>query len=322
MKTLLLANLLVLAAIPLVAQGPNCAQPENQAVADLQAQRPNDAIAVLLACKKNSLSATDRYLLADAYAQTGDLHNTYTYVLSALQASPPLKDEFKSGANSLLEWASRGLATSQELVLVMSAAPESQSENKKAAAARKKAKMKAQVTASDLPPTSSPAQACAGSDCAKADVQQASSKTRDLPPAPAVYLPAPEISPDEADLRAILAAQAAAWNRADIPAFMQSYEDSPETTFIGATVRKGYQPILERYLQAYSTPEQMGVLTYSNIEVRLLPGSCASVEFATVTGRFHLDRTTHGEAKKDDGVFSLVWRKGPNGWKILLDHTS
>jgi ketosteroid isomerase-like protein len=54
----------------------------------------------------------------------------------------------------------------------------------------------------------------------------------------------------------------------------------------------------------------------------MLPGSCGKAEFAVVTGRFHLERTQKGEAKKDDGIFSLVWRKGPQGWKILLDHTS
>ncbi len=119
-----------------------------------------------------------------------------------------------------------------------------------------------------------------------------------------------------------LTAQAAAWNRADIPAFMQLYEDSPETTFIGATLHKGYGPILDRYTKAYSTAEQMGKLTFSNLEVRLLPSSCGAVEFAVVTGNFHLERAAKGEAKKDDGIFSLVWRKGPEGWKILLDHTS
>jgi ketosteroid isomerase-like protein len=129
-------------------------------------------------------------------------------------------------------------------------------------------------------------------------------------------------SSDEAAIRAAMATQAAAWNRADIPAFMQVYENSPETTFIGATLRKGYGPILERYTKAYSTPEQMGTLTFSNLEIRLLPGSCGAVEFAVVTGSFHLDRTAHGDAKKDDGIFSLVWRKGPQGWKIVLDHTS
>jgi ketosteroid isomerase-like protein len=127
---------------------------------------------------------------------------------------------------------------------------------------------------------------------------------------------------DEAAIRAAMAAQAADWNRADIPAFMQTYEDSPETTFIGATVRRGYGPILERYRKAYTSAAQMGTLTYSNLEVRLLPGSCGRVEFAVVTGNFHLERTAKGEAKKDDGIFSLVWRKGAQGWKIVLDHTS
>jgi len=134
--------------------------------------------------------------------------------------------------------------------------------------------------------------------------------------------PAPPVPADEAAIRAALDAQAAAWNRADIPAFMKTYEDSPETTFIGATLRKGYGPILERYSKSYTTPAQMGALTFSNLEVRLLPGSCGTVEFAVVTGRFHLQRTAKGQAKKDTGIFSLVWRKSPQGWKILLDHTS
>jgi len=127
---------------------------------------------------------------------------------------------------------------------------------------------------------------------------------------------------DEGEIRAAFFAQAAAWNRADIPAFMQSYEDSPETTFIGSAVRKGYGPILERYKQAYATPQQMGTLSFNNIEIRMLPGSCGPVEYAVVTGNFHLERAARGEAKKDDGIFSLVWHKGPAGWKIVLDHSS
>jgi uncharacterized protein (TIGR02246 family) len=133
---------------------------------------------------------------------------------------------------------------------------------------------------------------------------------------------APAQTGDEAAIRAAMDAQAAAWNRADIPAFMKVYEDSPETTFIGLTLRKGYEPIRERYLAAYSTPEQMGKLSFRDLEVRLLAGSCGKPEFAIVTGKFHLDRTAKGEAKKDDGIFSLVWRKGADGWKIVLDHTS
>ena len=129
-------------------------------------------------------------------------------------------------------------------------------------------------------------------------------------------------SGDEAAIRATMQAQTAAWNRGDIKAFMQGYENSPETTFIGSAVRKGYEPILKRYEQSYTSQAQMGKLTFSGIAVRLLPGDCGKAEYAVVTGRFHLDRTEKGAAKKDDGIFSLVWHRGPHGWKIVLDHTS
>ena len=127
---------------------------------------------------------------------------------------------------------------------------------------------------------------------------------------------------DEAAIRAAIAAQTVAWNHGDIPAFMQAYEDSPDTTFIGLTLNKGFRPIRERYQLNYTNPEQMGTLTFNDLDVRLLPSSCGQAEFAVVTGKFHLDRKSKGEAKKDDGIFSLVWRKGPSGWKIIVDHTS
>lgn len=127
---------------------------------------------------------------------------------------------------------------------------------------------------------------------------------------------------DEAKIRAAIKAQSDAWNRADISEFMKTYEDSPETTFIGQKLRKGYQPILERYKQSYTKREQMGTLTFSDIDIRLLPSGCGKSDIALVTGKFHLARTERGDAAKDDGIFSLVWRKGRQGWKIILDHTS
>lgn len=127
---------------------------------------------------------------------------------------------------------------------------------------------------------------------------------------------------DEAVIRSAMQAQADAWNRGDIPTFMQTYEDSEETTFVGLTVRKGYQPILKRYQENYTSREQMGTLSFSNLDIRLLPSGCGKTELALATGNFHLERTTHGAAAKDDGIFSLVWRKGSHGWKIILDHTS
>ncbi len=133
---------------------------------------------------------------------------------------------------------------------------------------------------------------------------------------------APAQNGDEAQIRAAVDKQVVAWNAGDIPAFMQSYEHSNETTFIGANIGKGFDRILERYQRNYTSREQMGKLTFVDLDVRLLPSDCGKTEFALVTGRFHLERSQKGEAKKDDGIFSLVWRKGPQGWKILLDHTS
>jgi len=127
---------------------------------------------------------------------------------------------------------------------------------------------------------------------------------------------------EEASIRAVLTAQVAAWNRGDIPAFMESYENSPETTFVGTSVNKGFAPILERYQKNYSTKEKMGTLTFADLDIRLLPVASGATEYAVVTGLFHLQRSVKGEATKDDGIFSLVWHKAAGGWKILLDHTS
>ncbi|MEI7037328.1 nuclear transport factor 2 family protein [Fulvimonas yonginensis] len=127
---------------------------------------------------------------------------------------------------------------------------------------------------------------------------------------------------DEAAIRQVLADQQAAWNRGDVAAFMRAYADSPDTTFIGSSVRKGYRAILASYRKHYASPAQMGHLTYAVLEVRLLPGHDGEVRYAVVTGRFHLDRKEHGTAPGDDGVFSLLWEKTAAGWKIILDHTS
>lgn len=129
-------------------------------------------------------------------------------------------------------------------------------------------------------------------------------------------------SPDDASaIRQAMAAQQAAWNRGDVEAFMRTYKDAPDTTFIGSSVREGYRQILASYRQHYATREQMGRLTFSDVHVRLLPCG-GTVHYAAVTGRFHLDRTAHGEAAKDDGVYSLLWEKTGAGWKIILDHSS
>jgi uncharacterized protein (TIGR02246 family) len=114
----------------------------------------------------------------------------------------------------------------------------------------------------------------------------------------------------------VLHDQEVAWNRGDVESFMQGYKDSPETTFIGKTISHGYQPILARYKTAYGTREAMGTLDYSDITVKMLGDG-----YAVVTGRFHLARTAQGGGDAR-GIFSLIFEREPEGWRIILDHTS
>jgi uncharacterized protein (TIGR02246 family) len=127
---------------------------------------------------------------------------------------------------------------------------------------------------------------------------------------------------DAIAIRQVMDQQQAAWNQGDVAGFMRGYKDAPDTTFVGTSVRKGYRAILDSYRKHYANKEQMGRLTFSDFDVRLLPSASGEVRYAAVTGRFHLDRTAHGEAAKDDGIFSLLWEKTAEGWKIILDHSS
>ncbi len=118
------------------------------------------------------------------------------------------------------------------------------------------------------------------------------------------------------EIRALLDQQVADWNRGDVRAFMQGYEDSEDTTFIGAAVVKGHQKVLQRYLDRYPTLQIMGKLRFSDVEIRLL-GS----DHAWALGKFYLERPESAGGKAS-GIFSLVLRKTPKGWRIILDHTS
>jgi uncharacterized protein (TIGR02246 family) len=120
----------------------------------------------------------------------------------------------------------------------------------------------------------------------------------------------------EKAIRAVLNAQVVAWNAGDIDGFMKGYEDSPQTTFIGHTVRHGYAEILANYKNKYSDKARMGTLTFTDIDIRML-----STANAVVTGKYKLDFPDTG-AQEQEGIFSLVLANTAQGWKIVLDHTS
>ena len=117
-----------------------------------------------------------------------------------------------------------------------------------------------------------------------------------------------------AAIRAVLEAQAAAWNRGDIEGYMDGYERADGTTFIsGDTVTRGWQTVYDRYKKSYDTREKMGTLAFSELEIKPL-----SEFYAVATGRWQLTRdkdTPHGR-------FSLILRRTSDGWRIIQDTTT
>lgn len=115
-------------------------------------------------------------------------------------------------------------------------------------------------------------------------------------------------------IRDVLSRQEAAWNAGEIDGFMAGYARSPETKFVsGDEVTLGWKTVRDRYAKKYNSREKMGRLTFSGVTIMPL---CEDAALAL--GSWRLER-------KDDqphGKFTLLLRKLPEGWRIVLDHTS
>jgi beta-aspartyl-peptidase (threonine type) len=114
----------------------------------------------------------------------------------------------------------------------------------------------------------------------------------------------------------VLRAQQDAWNHHDLEGFMAGYWNSPQLTFFsGATERDGWQATLDRYRAAYAAPgKEMGKLEFSALRIETL-----SADAAFVRGAWQLNMP---DGKTPHGLFTLVFRKFPEGWEIVHDHTS
>ena len=124
---------------------------------------------------------------------------------------------------------------------------------------------------------------------------------------------------DRAAIEAVLAKSAADWSRGDLHAFMHSYENGPNTTYIGRRgLVVGYDAIQARYAASYPAGRghSMGKLSLSVLEYRLLGPA-----YVLVTGRFALvrEKTDGGDVA---GIFSLLMHKSRTGWGITYDHSS
>jgi beta-aspartyl-peptidase (threonine type) len=127
---------------------------------------------------------------------------------------------------------------------------------------------------------------------------------------PAAHAAEPAIAVKE-----LLNAQVAAWNSGDLKGFMEGYWNSPELTlFVAGDIHKGWQETYQRYQNEYQKGgREMGRLTLDGLSFDPL-----SDDAVVARGRWKL-------TMKDcnlGGLFTLIVRRMPEGWRIVHDHTS
>jgi beta-aspartyl-peptidase (threonine type) len=116
-------------------------------------------------------------------------------------------------------------------------------------------------------------------------------------------------------IREILDSQVASWNKGDLKEFMVGYWKSEKLTFFsGDKIEHGWQATYDRYQKRYQAEErEMGKLSFSDLDIEML-----SPDTAWVRGRWKLITSKESPG----GLFTLIIKKFPEGWRIVHDHTS
>ena len=121
------------------------------------------------------------------------------------------------------------------------------------------------------------------------------------------------------EIKAVLDCSAAAWNAGDLKGFLDCYENSPHTSYLTSDqIVVGYAQIEKLYAERFATVSaaRRGMLSMSLSRVVPL-----SAEHSLAIGRYLLSRD-ESNGGPGDGVFSLLLRRTPVGWRIAADHTS
>ncbi len=122
---------------------------------------------------------------------------------------------------------------------------------------------------------------------------------------------------DEATaIRRLLDRQVEDWNRKDLDGFLEGYWHAPGVVFqSGAERFDGFEALRTRYRKSYQAEgREMGRLAFTGLEVVVL-----GPDAALARGRFQLSMS---DGKRPTGLFTLILRKRPEGWRIVHDHTS
>jgi ketosteroid isomerase-like protein len=115
-------------------------------------------------------------------------------------------------------------------------------------------------------------------------------------------------------IQSILDNQTKSWNKGDLDAFMVGYLNSDSLVFIGKSgPTYGYKNTLANYKKGYPDKSHMGNLHFDIVSIKPL-----NEDHYFVIGKWHLTRTVGNL----NGIFTLVFKKTKEGWKIISDHSS
>ncbi len=122
--------------------------------------------------------------------------------------------------------------------------------------------------------------------------------------------------PSIAEVQAVLKKQVDDWNRGDLDAFLGGYWKSPRVVFqSGGNRSQGWDAMRDRYRKRYQTEGKvMGRLEFKGLEIEPL-----GPDAAMARGSWHL---TMPDGTTPNGLFTVILRRLPDGWKIIHDHTS
>ena len=121
---------------------------------------------------------------------------------------------------------------------------------------------------------------------------------------------------EPAAIKALLDRQVADWNKKDLDGFLVAYWHDPGVVFLsGGSRSDGFDAMSKRYRARYQGEgKEMGKLDFSGVEVLTL-----GPDAAMARGRWKL---TMADGKTPNGLFTLILKKLPEGWRIVHDHTS
>jgi ketosteroid isomerase-like protein len=132
--------------------------------------------------------------------------------------------------------------------------------------------------------------------------------------AASVKAPASAEAAGPAEIRRVVDAMQAAWNRGDFRGYMRGFAN-PGVIFVSrGKIQDGWQGTLDHYVRDYGgAPERRGRLRFYDLKIEML-----APDAAMLVGRYRLDRPVDPQT----GINTRLFRKVGRRWVVTMNHVS